>query len=229
MLRSHSPDLIDQEHAGWITATELLGAALRSAAAVAGSFAKGPRTGRPGLTMRRCHPRRNRGRWVGSAAEGDIMIATGDAALGIWSEDMCERDSRNSPNHDEPSGMGKLRAQLPSSEGSTRESFDTVFQRLATGQVNSDDLELLLARLPPELAEEIRQDDPLELTRVASPGPPFRAQPEGRPPASQTPAPGPAFIPGIQPQQGPQPESYPRESLLRRLLRRALRRRGSGG
>ena len=47
MLRSHSPDLISQEHAAWIVATELVRATLRSAAAVAGRFTKGPRTGRP--------------------------------------------------------------------------------------------------------------------------------------------------------------------------------------
>lgn len=47
MLRSHSPDLIDQEHAAWITATELVRATCRSATAVAAPFAKGPRAGRP--------------------------------------------------------------------------------------------------------------------------------------------------------------------------------------
>jgi hypothetical protein len=45
ILRSHSPDLIRQEHAAWIVATELVHAATRSAAAIAAPFRKGPRTG----------------------------------------------------------------------------------------------------------------------------------------------------------------------------------------
>ncbi len=45
ILRSHSPDLIRQEHAAWIVATELVHAATRSAAAIATPFRKGPRTG----------------------------------------------------------------------------------------------------------------------------------------------------------------------------------------
>lgn len=45
ILRSHSPDLIAQEHAAWIVATELVHAVTRSAAAVAQPFRKGPRTG----------------------------------------------------------------------------------------------------------------------------------------------------------------------------------------
>lgn len=45
MLRSHAPDLIDQEHAAWIVATELVHATVRSAAATAGRFSKGPRAG----------------------------------------------------------------------------------------------------------------------------------------------------------------------------------------
>lgn len=47
MLRSHTPALIRQEHAAWITATELVRALARAAAAVAAPFSKGPRTGRP--------------------------------------------------------------------------------------------------------------------------------------------------------------------------------------
>ena len=47
ILRSHSPDLIRQEHAAWITATELVHATTRSAAATAAPFRKGPRTGQP--------------------------------------------------------------------------------------------------------------------------------------------------------------------------------------
>jgi Insertion element 4 transposase N-terminal/Transposase DDE domain len=47
ILRSHAPDLIRQEHAAWICATELVHAATRSAAATATPFAKGPRTGQP--------------------------------------------------------------------------------------------------------------------------------------------------------------------------------------
>src|SRR5665809_47489 len=48
ILRSATPELIRQEHAAWITATELVRAATRSAAALAAPFAKGPRTGTPG-------------------------------------------------------------------------------------------------------------------------------------------------------------------------------------
>ncbi len=44
-LRSASPELIRQEHAAWIVATELVHAATRSAAAIAAPFRKGPRTG----------------------------------------------------------------------------------------------------------------------------------------------------------------------------------------
>jgi len=47
ILRSHSPDLVAQEHAAWIVATELVHAATRSAAAIAAPFRKGPRTGQP--------------------------------------------------------------------------------------------------------------------------------------------------------------------------------------
>jgi hypothetical protein len=47
ILRSHNPELIRQEHAAWITATELVRAATRSAAAIAPRFQKGPRTGQP--------------------------------------------------------------------------------------------------------------------------------------------------------------------------------------
>ena len=47
ILRSHSPDLIRQEHAAWIVATELVHAATRCAAAIAQPFRKGPRTGQP--------------------------------------------------------------------------------------------------------------------------------------------------------------------------------------
>lgn len=46
-LRSHTPDLIAQEHAAWIVATELVHATTRSAAALAHPFHKGPRTGQP--------------------------------------------------------------------------------------------------------------------------------------------------------------------------------------
>ena len=42
-----TPELIRQEHAAWITATELVRAATRSAAAIATPFRKGPRTGQP--------------------------------------------------------------------------------------------------------------------------------------------------------------------------------------
>jgi hypothetical protein len=47
ILRSTTPELIRQEHAAWITATELVRAATRSAAATAVPFRKGPRTGAP--------------------------------------------------------------------------------------------------------------------------------------------------------------------------------------
>jgi hypothetical protein len=51
ILRSHNPELIRQEHAAWATATELVRAATRSAAAIAAAiaapFRKGPRTGQP--------------------------------------------------------------------------------------------------------------------------------------------------------------------------------------
>jgi hypothetical protein len=47
ILRSMAPELIRQEHAAWITATELVRAATRSAAALAAPFRKGPRTGQP--------------------------------------------------------------------------------------------------------------------------------------------------------------------------------------
>ena len=47
ILRSHTPDLIHQEHAAWITATELTRALTRSAAAIAAPFTKGPRAGQP--------------------------------------------------------------------------------------------------------------------------------------------------------------------------------------
>jgi hypothetical protein len=47
MLRSATPDLVDQEHAAWTIATELVRATLRSATAVAAPFAKGPRVGQP--------------------------------------------------------------------------------------------------------------------------------------------------------------------------------------
>jgi len=47
ILRSHNPELIRQEHAAWATATELVRAATRSAAAIATPFRKGPRTGQP--------------------------------------------------------------------------------------------------------------------------------------------------------------------------------------
>jgi hypothetical protein len=45
ILRSHSPNLVTQEHAAWIVATELVHAATRSAATIAAPFQKGPRTG----------------------------------------------------------------------------------------------------------------------------------------------------------------------------------------
>jgi hypothetical protein len=47
ILRSHTPDLVRQEHAAWIVAAELVHAATRSAAAIAAPFGKGPRTGQP--------------------------------------------------------------------------------------------------------------------------------------------------------------------------------------
>ena len=47
ILRSMTPDLIRQEHAAWITATDLVHAATRSAAAIAAPFRKGPRTSQP--------------------------------------------------------------------------------------------------------------------------------------------------------------------------------------
>lgn len=47
MLRSHAPDLVEQEHAAWTTATGLVRATLQSVAAVAAPFTKGPRTGQP--------------------------------------------------------------------------------------------------------------------------------------------------------------------------------------
>ena len=47
ILRSATPELIRQEHAAWTTATELVHAATRSAAAIAQPFRKGPRTGQP--------------------------------------------------------------------------------------------------------------------------------------------------------------------------------------
>lgn len=47
ILRSMTPDLVRQEHAAWITATELVHATTRSAAAIAVPFRKGPRTGQP--------------------------------------------------------------------------------------------------------------------------------------------------------------------------------------
>jgi hypothetical protein len=45
ILRSTTPELVRQEHAAWITATELVRAATRTAATVAAPFAKGPRAG----------------------------------------------------------------------------------------------------------------------------------------------------------------------------------------
>lgn len=47
ILRSATPELVRQEHAAWITATELVRAATRSAAATAAPFRKGPRAGQP--------------------------------------------------------------------------------------------------------------------------------------------------------------------------------------
>lgn len=46
ILRSTTPELVAQEHAAWIVATELVHAATRSAAATATPFRKGPRVGR---------------------------------------------------------------------------------------------------------------------------------------------------------------------------------------
>jgi hypothetical protein len=51
MLRSASPHLVAQEHAAWVTATELVRATSRAAAAVAVPAAKGRRAGQP------VHPR----------------------------------------------------------------------------------------------------------------------------------------------------------------------------
>jgi len=51
MLRSQSPALIAQEHAAWVTATELARAAARAAAAIAVPARKGKRAGQP------VHPR----------------------------------------------------------------------------------------------------------------------------------------------------------------------------
>ena len=51
MLRSQSPALIAQEHAAWVTATELARATARAAAAVAAPSGKGKRAGQP------VHPR----------------------------------------------------------------------------------------------------------------------------------------------------------------------------
>lgn len=47
MLRSHTPDLVRQEHAAWITATELVHALTRAAATTATPFTRGPRAGQP--------------------------------------------------------------------------------------------------------------------------------------------------------------------------------------
>ena len=47
MPRSHSPALVRQEHAAWITAGELVHALTRSAAAIAAPSSKGGHTGRP--------------------------------------------------------------------------------------------------------------------------------------------------------------------------------------
>lgn len=47
MLRSHTPDLIEQEHAAWTTATALVRATVQAAATAAAPFTKGPRTGQP--------------------------------------------------------------------------------------------------------------------------------------------------------------------------------------
>ena len=45
ILRSTTPNLIRQEHAAWIVATELVHTATRAAATIAAPFRKGPRTG----------------------------------------------------------------------------------------------------------------------------------------------------------------------------------------
>src|SRR5664280_1165432 len=42
-----TPDLVEQEHAAWTIATELVRATLASATTVAAPFAKGPRAGQP--------------------------------------------------------------------------------------------------------------------------------------------------------------------------------------
>lgn len=47
MLRSHTPTLIEQEHAAWIAATALVHALTRTAAATSRPHTKGPRTGQP--------------------------------------------------------------------------------------------------------------------------------------------------------------------------------------
>jgi len=47
MLRSATPDLIEQEHAAWTIATELVRATLTSATTIAAPFTKGPRAGQP--------------------------------------------------------------------------------------------------------------------------------------------------------------------------------------
>jgi hypothetical protein len=47
MLRSTTPDLVEQEHAAWTTATELVRATLASTTTLAAPFTKGPRTGQP--------------------------------------------------------------------------------------------------------------------------------------------------------------------------------------
>ena len=51
IFRSHTPDMIRQEHAAWITATELARAAARAAARSAAPARKGRRAGQP------VHPR----------------------------------------------------------------------------------------------------------------------------------------------------------------------------
>jgi hypothetical protein len=45
ILRSTTPELVRQEHPAWIVGTELVRAAVRTAATVAAPFRKGPRTG----------------------------------------------------------------------------------------------------------------------------------------------------------------------------------------
>ena len=47
ILRSMTPELVHQEHAAWITTTELVRATTRTAAATAAPFGKGPRPGSP--------------------------------------------------------------------------------------------------------------------------------------------------------------------------------------